>query len=70
MNRLFLTLTPRESEVARLVCAGLSNKEIARQLNITDGTIKLHLHSVYQKLAIRNRTMLAVLALAADAVVP
>jgi DNA-binding NarL/FixJ family response regulator len=52
-------LTPRE----RVVCTGLSNKQIALQLTVTEGTVKVHLHNVYDKLAIRNRTMLALLAL-------
>jgi two-component system, NarL family, nitrate/nitrite response regulator NarL len=55
-------LTQRESEIMRLVCAGLSNKEIGRELNLSDGTIKIHLHHIYQKLAIHNRTALACLA--------
>jgi two-component system nitrate/nitrite response regulator NarL len=46
----------------RLVCAGLSNKEIGRELNLSEGTIKIHLHHIYQKLAIDNRTALAFLA--------
>lgn len=52
-------LTNREREIASLVSTGLSNKEIGRQLNLKEGTIKVHLHSVFQKLAIRNRTVLA-----------
>jgi len=56
------TLTHREGEIMRLVCAGLSNKEIGRELNLSDGTIKIHLHHIYQKLAIHNRTALAFLA--------
>lgn len=56
------SLTDREREIVRLVCAGLSNKEMGRQLNISDGTIKVHLHHMYEKLAIRNRTALATLA--------
>ena len=46
-----------------VVLQGLSNKEIGRQLNITDGTIKQHLHHIYQKLEISNRTVLAVFVL-------
>jgi len=57
-------LTERERQIMRLVSKGLSNKEIGRQLNISDGTIKQHLHHVYQKLEISNRTVLAALALA------
>lgn len=56
---LLTVLTPRERDVTRLIVIGLSNKEIARQLGISDGTVKLHLHNIYQKLALRNRTMLA-----------
>jgi DNA-binding NarL/FixJ family response regulator len=54
-------LTPRERGIAQLVCAGLTNKQFAGQLAVTEGTIKVHLHNVYDKLAIRNRTMLALL---------
>jgi two-component system, NarL family, nitrate/nitrite response regulator NarL len=55
-------LTSRERQIMRLVSAGLSNKEIGRRLNITDGTIKVHLHHIFQKLEISNRTVLAALA--------
>jgi two-component system, NarL family, nitrate/nitrite response regulator NarL len=55
-------LTERECQIARLVSEGLSNKEIARVLNITDGTIKVHLHNIFQKLEISNRTLLAIFA--------
>jgi two-component system, NarL family, nitrate/nitrite response regulator NarL len=57
-------LTHREREIMRLVSEGLSNKAIARRLNISHGTIKVHLHNIYQKLEINNRTVLAVLAIA------
>jgi two-component system nitrate/nitrite response regulator NarL len=56
-------LTDRESEIMRLVSKGLSNKEIARRLNISQGTTKVHLHHIYQKLEINNRTVLAALAI-------
>src|SRR5258705_9602815 len=56
-------LTDRERQIMRLVSGGLSNKEIGRRLNITDGTIKQHLHHIFQKLAISNRTVLAALAI-------
>src|SRR4029077_15506109 len=41
------TLTERERQIAGLVSEGLSNKGIGRVLNITDGTIKVHLHSIF-----------------------
>jgi DNA-binding NarL/FixJ family response regulator len=52
-------LTQREREVMHLVAEALTNKEIARRLNICDGTVKIHLHNVYQKVAVTNRTALA-----------
>ena len=57
------TLTDRERQIMRLVSEGLSNKEIGRRLNITDGTIKVHLHHIFQKLEINNRTVLAALVI-------
>src|SRR5712672_2061322 len=57
-------LTERERQIMRLVSEGLSNKEIGRRLNISDGTIKQHLHHIYRKLEISNRTVLAALAIA------
>jgi two-component system, NarL family, nitrate/nitrite response regulator NarL len=56
-------LTDRERQIMRLVSKGLSNKEIGRRLNIADGTIKVHLHHIYEKLEISNRTVLAALAI-------
>ena len=55
--------TDRERQIMRLVSVGLSNKEIGRRLNIADGTIKVHLHHIFQKLEISNRTLLAALAI-------
>src|ERR1700751_2412128 len=43
-------LTSREREIALLVARGLSNKEIAVELQSSPGTIKVHLHNIYQKL--------------------
>ena len=48
-------LTPRELEVTRMIAEGLRNKEIARRLDITEGTVKFHLHSIYEKLQIDGR---------------
>ncbi len=58
-----MALTERERQIMRLVSEGLSNKEIGRRLNIADGTIKVHLHHIFQKLEITNRTVLAALAI-------
>ncbi|AWL98465.1 LuxR C-terminal-related transcriptional regulator [Bradyrhizobium ottawaense] len=56
-------LTHRELQIVRLVSEGMSNKEIARQLNVSPGTVKVHLYNIFQKLEITNRTVLATLAL-------
>ena len=55
-------LTKRERQIVKLVSAGLPNKEVGRQLNLTAGTIKVHLHNIFSKLAIKNRTALTALA--------
>ncbi|KRR16799.1 two-component system response regulator [Bradyrhizobium lablabi] len=59
-------LTERERQIMRLVSEGLSNKEIGRRLNISNGTIKVHLHHIFQKLEISNRTVLAAIAISQD----
>lgn len=56
------SLTAREQELVRFVADGLSNKEIARRANISEGTVKIHLHNIYQKLNVSNRTSLATLS--------
>jgi two-component system, NarL family, nitrate/nitrite response regulator NarL len=53
-------LTGRETDVARYVAAGLRNREIAEKANITEGTVKMHLHNIYEKLGIATRTELAI----------
>jgi DNA-binding NarL/FixJ family response regulator len=50
------TLTDREREILRLVAAGAPNSRIARQLWITEQTVKFHLSNVYRKLGVANRT--------------
>jgi DNA-binding NarL/FixJ family response regulator len=52
-------LTPRELEVARMIAKGLPNKAVADRLKITEGTAKLHLHHVYEKLGLEGRMALA-----------
>jgi DNA-binding NarL/FixJ family response regulator len=61
-TRLDDALTHREREVMRLVSDGLSNKEVGRKLNVAEGTVKVHLSSIYEKLGVNNRTTLANLA--------
>ena len=50
------TLTPREIEILQMLTPGLSNKVIAKQLNISDHTVKFHISSIFQKLNVSTRT--------------
>jgi DNA-binding NarL/FixJ family response regulator len=52
------TLTRRQFEVARAAASGLSNKELATQLGVSEGTIKNHLHAVYERLQVDGRLAL------------
>ena len=61
--RLLQTLTTREWQIAFPLCKGHSNKQIARQLDVTEGTVKNHLHSIYRKLGVTNRTALTALVI-------
>src|SRR5262249_20992271 len=56
-------LTRKQREVMRLVSEGLSNKEIALLMGLEEGTIKTHLHHIYEKTGVKNRTLLAALTL-------
>ena len=58
----FSSITPREFEILRHLAEGQSNKEIARDLGITDGTVKLHVRSILRKLQVRSRVEAAVVA--------
>jgi DNA-binding NarL/FixJ family response regulator len=55
-------LSPRETDVVRMVAKGLRNKEIADKLSITEGTVKSYLHSIYEKLGVKGRVELTLLA--------
>jgi DNA-binding NarL/FixJ family response regulator len=56
------SLTPRELELIRLAAEGLRNKEIASRLGITEGTVKIHLHNIYDKLGVDGRLELVLVA--------
>jgi two-component system nitrate/nitrite response regulator NarL len=58
------SLTTREREVILLIAEGLVNKDVARRLGVSEGTVKVHLHNIFQKTGVNNRTALAALALA------
>ncbi|MCC5911366.1 MAG: response regulator transcription factor [Clostridiaceae bacterium] len=53
-------LTPREKDIVELIAQGLSNREIAEQLFISEGTVRNNLSVILEKLQIRDRTQLAI----------
>ncbi len=55
-------LAPRERQLIRFVRRGLRNREIAQELGVTEGTVKVYLHSIFEKLGVKNRTELAIRA--------
>ena len=55
-------LTPREIEIVRMIAQGLRNRVIAERLSISEGTVKIHLHNVYEKLGIDGRLELMLYA--------
>lgn len=55
-------LTPRELEIVRMIAQGLRNRAIAERLSISEGTVKIHLHNVYEKLKVDGRLELMLYA--------
>jgi DNA-binding NarL/FixJ family response regulator len=55
-------LTPRELSVFELVVVGLRTRELAERLSISEGTVKIHLHNIYEKFGVANRLELTLLA--------
>lgn len=58
----FADLTPREREVLRLIASGYSNKEIAQELVVTEGTVRNHISNLLTRLNVRDRTQAAIVA--------
>jgi DNA-binding CsgD family transcriptional regulator len=57
------SLTIREQEIVLMLLDGLSNKGIGRRLDLSEGTVKVHLHNIYRKLKVSNRTALTAMAI-------
>jgi DNA-binding CsgD family transcriptional regulator len=54
-------VTPREWEVLKLVSQGFTNKGIARELGITEGTVKIHMQHIFEKMGTRSRMQLIIM---------
>lgn len=59
LPRRQVSLTPREREIVTLLRQGLRNKQIANEMHITEGTVKIYLFRLFHKLGVRNRFELA-----------
>ncbi len=60
-NKDLKSLSARQREILTMLAAGESNKEIGRALNISTGTVKAHLESLYRRLEVKNRTQAAMM---------
>jgi len=59
-SRVDAVLTPRQRDVFDLIVQGMSNKEIARALQLAEGTVKIHIKALFAKLGVRRRAAVAV----------
>ena len=55
----YTSLTAREREIVLLVTSGLTNKAIANELHLSEGTVKIHLHHVFMKIGVKSRQALS-----------
>jgi DNA-binding NarL/FixJ family response regulator len=60
LKRELATLTERQQQIVKLLCEGHSNKTIARNLKLSEGTVKSHLHNIYIKLGVESRSALKI----------
>jgi DNA-binding NarL/FixJ family response regulator len=63
-SQITSSLTSREADIAYFISQGLHNKQIARELHLSEGTVKMHLHHIYEKLRLGGRAQLAALTVA------
>jgi DNA-binding NarL/FixJ family response regulator len=61
-KKIVEVLSRRETEIVKMVAGGMRNKEIATKLSIGEGTVKSHLHSIYEKLGVHGRVELTMYA--------
>jgi DNA-binding NarL/FixJ family response regulator len=60
VNEWSNVLTPRERAVALLIAGGLTNKQVARELGLSQGTVQNHVHTILQKLGVTSRNCLII----------
>lgn len=60
-GEIFAELTPRETEVVRLIAEGLSNQQIAERLFLSNGTVRNHISAILEKTGLEHRTQIAVM---------
>ena len=63
-------LTARQNQIVTMLKLGASNREIARALGVAEGTIKVHLHRIFRRIGVTNRTQLAGQSFAVDKAIP
>ncbi len=60
-SEIFSELTPRETEIVRLIAEGLSNQQIAQRLFLSNGTVRNHISTILEKTGLEHRTQIAVM---------
>ncbi len=60
-GEIFSELTPRETEIVRLIAEGLSNQQIAERLFLSNGTVRNHISTILEKTGLEHRTQIAVM---------
>ncbi len=63
LRQLGSALTPRQMEIVRLATEAIPTREIAARLMVTEGTVKVHLHNIYEKLQVHGRVGLVLLVM-------
>ncbi|MFZ5963721.1 response regulator [Thalassococcus sp. BH17M4-6] len=66
-NQRLADLTPQQTKIMKLICAGKPNKQIAYELNLAEATVKAHITALLRRLGVQNRTQAAVLVESANA---
>jgi DNA-binding CsgD family transcriptional regulator len=63
MGEIIFNLNPREYEIVKLTAQGLSNRDIALQMHLSEITVKKHLYRIYEKVGVKRKTQLLIFTL-------